>query len=187
MRRVLSSPVEVSISKDRHAALFAGQVNGRGSPTELRHVVSAASGTDRDITATVADIGGGSSQDLARAEQLSVSATLLVLLIVFGTLVAAAVPVLLAVTAVAAAFGLLGPISHLFALDDSVKTVVLLIGMAVGVDYTLFYTVRAREERRRGLPSHAALDRTARYVRSLGGDRGHECDDRDGGPVCDRV
>jgi RND superfamily putative drug exporter len=69
---------------------------------------------------------------------------------------------LLAVTAVAAAFGLLGPLSHLFPLDDSVKTVVLLIGMAVGVDYPLLYVVRAREERRRGLPSHEALNRTAR-------------------------
>lgn len=162
MRRVLGSPVQVGISKDRHAALVAGQVNGPVLTGELRHVVSAASGTDREITATLADIGNGSSKDLARAEQLSVPVTLLVLLIVFGTLVAAAVPVLLAVTAVAAAFGLLGPISHLFPLDDGVKTVVLLIGMAVGVDYALFYIVRAREERRRGLPSHEALGRTAR-------------------------
>jgi RND superfamily putative drug exporter len=137
-------------------------VNNPFSIVELRHVVSAAAGADRRLTATVADIGSGSSKDLARAEKLSVPVTLLVLLIVFGTLVAAAVPVLLAVTAVAAAFGLLGPISHLFALDDSVKTVVLLIGMAVGVDYALFCVVRAREERRRGLPSHEALDRTAR-------------------------
>src|SRR5262249_12558765 len=54
------------------------------------------------------------------------------------------------------------PISHLFALDSSVKTVVLLLGLAVGVDYALFYVVRSREERRRGLSSHAALERTAR-------------------------
>ena len=70
------------------------------------------------------------------------------LLLAFGAIVAALVPVLLAVTAVAAAFGLLGPISQLFPLDDSVKTVVLLIGMAVGVDYALFYVIRSREERR---------------------------------------
>ncbi len=162
MRRVLGAPVQVSISKDRRAALVAAQVNGPVSTAELQHVVSAASGADRGIAVTVAGIGNGSSKDLARAEQLSVPVTLAVLLIVFGTLVAAAVPVLLAVTAVAAAFGLLGPISHLFPLDDSVKTVVLLIGMAVGVDYALFYVVRAREERRLGLPSHEALERTAR-------------------------
>jgi RND superfamily putative drug exporter len=162
MRRVLGAPVQVSISRDRHAALVAGQVNAPFSTAELQHVVRAASRADRRITATMTDLGNGSSKDLARAEKLSVPVTLAVLLIVFGTLVAAAVPVLLAVTAVAAAFGVLGPISHLFPVDDSVKTVVLLIGMAVGVDYALFYVVRAREERRRGLPSHEALDRTAR-------------------------
>ena len=162
MRRVIGGTVQVSISKDRHAALVDGQTNAPFSTAELQHVVGVASSGDPSLTATVADIGSGSSTDLARAEKLSVPVTLLVLLIVFGTLVAAAVPVLLAVTAVAAAFGLLGPISHLFPLDDSVKTVVLLIGMAVGVDYALFYVVRAREERRRGLPSLEALDRTAR-------------------------
>ena len=86
------------------------------------------------------------------------------LLIAFGALVASAVPVLLAATAVVAAFGLLGPISQAFALDNSVKTVVLLIGMAVGVDYALFYVVRFREERQRGLGTSEALERTAATV-----------------------
>jgi uncharacterized membrane protein YdfJ with MMPL/SSD domain len=93
---------------------------------------------------------------------LSLPVTLLVLLIAFGALVAAVVPVVLGATAVIAAFGLLGPISQVFPLDSSVKTVVLLIGMAVGVDYALFYVIRSREERARGLGSHAALERTAR-------------------------
>ena len=101
-------------------------------------------------------------RDLHRAELLSIPVTLFVLLFAFGAVVAALVPVLLALTAVAAAFGLLGPISQAFPLDDSVKTVVLLIGMAVGVDYALFYVIRSREERQRGLPSHEALERTAR-------------------------
>jgi uncharacterized membrane protein YdfJ with MMPL/SSD domain len=70
--------------------------------------------------------------------------------------------VLLALTAVAAAFGLLGPISQAIPIDDSVKTVLVLIGMAVGVDYALFYVMRSREERRRGRPPHEALERTVR-------------------------
>ena len=102
------------------------------------------------------------NRDLHRAELLSVPVTLFVLLFAFGSLVAALVPVVLALTAVAAAFGLLGPISQVFPLDDSVKVVVLLIGMAVGVDYALFYVVRSREERSRGRASHEALERTAR-------------------------
>ena len=105
---------------------------------------------------------GGGNNDLQRAERLSVPVTLLVLLIAFGAIVAALVPVLLAVTAVVAAFGLLGPISQIFPLDASVKTVVLLIGMAVGVDYALFYVIRSREERQprprlaRGARAHRA-------------------------------
>jgi RND superfamily putative drug exporter len=88
--------------------------------------------------------------------------TLLVLLFAFGALVAALVPVVLALTAVAAAFGLAGPVSHVFGLDEATRTVMVLIGMAVGVDYALFYVIRSREERRRGLSSHDALVRTAR-------------------------
>ena len=61
------------------------------------------------------------------------------LLIAFGAVVAALVPVLLALTAVVATFGLLGPVSHVFPLDDSTQTVIVLIGMAVGVNYALFY------------------------------------------------
>ena len=62
-------------------------------------------------------------RDLHRAELLSVPVTLIVLLFAFGAIVAALVPLLLALTAVAAAFGLLGPISQVFPLDDSTKTV----------------------------------------------------------------
>ena len=72
------------------------------------------------------------------------------LLLAFGSLVAALAPVLLAVSAVAAALGLLGPLSQLFPVEDSAKTIVLLIGMAVGVDYALFLVVRSRAERKRG-------------------------------------
>src|SRR5204862_2429012 len=77
-------------------------------------------------------------------------------------LTAAALPVLLALSAVAAGLGLLGPLSQLFPVEDSAKTVVVLIGMAVGVDYALFFVVRSRAERRRGAPLDAALETTLR-------------------------
>ncbi len=114
-----------------------------------------------DITAGQAS-DKSKSDDLSRAGLLSVPVSLLVLLFAFGAIVAALVPVVLALTAVAAAFGLLGPISQAIPVDDSVKTVLVLIGMAVGVDYALFYVMRSREERRRGRPPHEALERTVR-------------------------
>ncbi len=154
--------VDVIVARDRHSALVAGAINGSFSTAALHRSVAAVHAAHPRVDAVLGTTGGGgASSDLSRAERLSVPVTLFVLLIAFGALVASLVPVLLAATAVIAAFGLLGPISQLFPLDDSVKTVVLLIGMAVGVDYALFYVVRSREERRRGLSTHEALARTA--------------------------
>jgi RND superfamily putative drug exporter len=161
MQRTLQRPVKTRISASGHSALIAAPVGVPFSTDTLRSAV-AADGTAQ-IAAVLDDSSGGSgSSDLSRTEKLSLPVTLLVLMIAFGALVAALVPVLLGATAVIAAFGLLGPISQLFPLDSSVKTVVLLIGMAVGVDYALFYVIRSREERARGMASHAALERTAR-------------------------
>ena len=106
--------------------------------------VAAVGAAHPGVSAIVVDPTSGGGNDLHRAGELSIPVTLVVLLISFGALVAALVPVMLAATAVIAAFGLLGPISHLFRLDDSVKTVVLLIGMAVGVDSAVLCRALAR-------------------------------------------
>ena len=158
----LGVAARVQLAADEHSALVGGPIDQPISVGQLQTAVHALNASHPLVEAVLADLGNGSGSDLKRAETLSLPVTLLVLLLAFGALVAALVPVLLGATAVAAAFGLLGPISHLFPLDDSVKTVVLLIGMAVGVDYALFYVIRSREERARGLSSHEALERTAR-------------------------
>ncbi len=88
--------------------------------------------------------------DFLRAELLSVPVTLIILVVAFGALIAAAVPVLLALSSVAAAMGLSTLASHLVPANDSTSSVILLIGMAVGIDYSLFYVRREREERARG-------------------------------------
>lgn len=85
--------------------------------------------------------------DLARTEMIALPVTLITLLVVFSSLVMALVPLLLALTSIAAAIGLSALASHVFP-DAGVGTnVILLIGLAVGVDYTLFYLKREREER----------------------------------------
>jgi RND superfamily putative drug exporter len=153
--------ITTTISADGHAALIASAPDQSFSTDALGAAV-AADGTGQVSAVLDDNTADTGNSDLRRTEILSLPVTLLVLLIAFGALVAAVVPVLLGATAVVAAFGLLGPISHAFALDSSVKTVVLLIGMAVGVDYALFYVIRSREERDRGLASHEALEKTAR-------------------------
>ena len=96
-------------------------------------------------------------EDFQRAEVTSLPITLVILLFAFGAVVAALVPLLLAATAVAAAIGLLGPLSQVWAVDEAAASVILLIGLAVGVDYSMFYLRREREERARGNAPDAAL------------------------------
>src|SRR5829696_1310006 len=90
------------------------------------------------------------SDDFAKAEMLSIPITLLILVVAFGALVAAGIPVVLAISAVMATIGLVSIPSQVFPVDDAIGSVILLIGMAVGVDYSLFYLRREREERARG-------------------------------------
>ena len=95
--------------------------------------------------------------DFRRAEITSLPVTLVILVFAFGALVAAGIPLLLGMTAVAAALGLTALLSHLLHVDVSINEVILLIGLAVGVDYSLFYLRRDREERARGRPPAEAL------------------------------
>ena len=98
------------------------------------------------------------SEDLSSAETLSLPITLILMLLAFGALIAAGIPVLLAGTSVAATIGLLAPISHLIHADSTVTSMIVLIGMAVGVDYSLFYLKREREERAKGHSTRDAVE-----------------------------
>lgn len=91
------------------------------------------------------------SEDFRRAEIISIPVTLLILLLAFGAVVAAGVPLLLGLGSVAVALGLTAVISTgVFPVDPNSQSLVLLIGLAVGVDYALFVLRRVREERAAG-------------------------------------
>ncbi|WP_405061231.1 MMPL family transporter [Kribbella sp. NBC_01505] len=89
-------------------------------------------------------------KDFKRAEIFSLPVTLAILLVAFGALIAASVPLVLALSAVIAAIGLSAAASQLVPAVEAANSVILLIGMAVGVDYSLFYLRREREERAKG-------------------------------------
>ena len=95
--------------------------------------------------------------DLAKAGLLSIPITLVILVIAFGALVAAGIPLLLALTAIFATFGLVALTSHLLPVAMQAYAMVLLIGLAVGVDYSMFYLKRERQERAAGRSKEAAL------------------------------
>jgi RND superfamily putative drug exporter len=157
------------ISSDGRSALLGFEILGDDDQTQDRvgpplHAVSAAQAANPGFT--VAESGDASvnksindsiSDDFKQALFTSLPITLGILLIAFGALVAAGVPILLALTAVGATIGLMGPISHIGAVDTSVNEMILLIGLAVGVDYSMFYLRREREERELGRSESASL------------------------------
>jgi RND superfamily putative drug exporter len=101
------------------------------------------------------------NQDLERAGLLSLPVTIVILVVAFGALVAAGIPLLLALSAVMATMGLLAIPSQVWPVDENISAIVLLIGLAVGVDYSMFYLKREREERAAGKSESAALEAAA--------------------------
>ncbi|HSC49826.1 MAG TPA: MMPL family transporter [Gaiellaceae bacterium] len=162
------------VSQDRHSALVQFEIRGDQDKADkkVQPVLDAvARAQQRHPQLTVAEFGYASanhelsktlSKDFQRAEYSSLPVTLAILLVAFGALVAAGLPVLLAFSGVLATIGLSSVASHAVAAGDATKSVILLIGMAVGVDYSLFYLRREREERMRGLSPLEALLKTAR-------------------------
>jgi uncharacterized membrane protein YdfJ with MMPL/SSD domain len=161
---------EGQISEDGRSALVTFEIPGDDDVAE-EHVDGALAATAAAQKANpqvfVGQFGDASAdkaisqafeEDFQKAEVLSLPITLLILIVAFGALVAAGVPLLLGITAVGATIGLLAPISQLFAMDESVSSVVLLVGLAVGVDYSMFYLRRKMEERDAGRSKEAALE-----------------------------
>jgi putative drug exporter of the RND superfamily len=161
------------ISRDGRSALVT--FNVAGSPGNADQTVVPAERAIAAVQAAhpglrVAESGQASvdratnsivSSDFRRAEVTSVPITLVLLLCVFGALIAAGIPLLLAGTAVTSAISLLAIPSRWLPVGSTTSSVVLLVGMAVGVDYSLFYLRREREERAAGADTYTAVRKAA--------------------------
>jgi uncharacterized membrane protein YdfJ with MMPL/SSD domain len=110
-----------------------------------------------DVSATK-EIAAQDAKDGKRSESISYGLLLIILLAAFGAIVAAGLPLVLGATAVAGTVGLLGPVSQIYALPPDVADLVVIIGLAVGVDYAMFYSRRMMEERDRGRSAEAAVE-----------------------------
>jgi len=157
------------ISKDGRAALLSFQITGDPDTAQDRvaPMLAATAAVQRAYPGLfIGEFGQGSgnkalntrlADDFRKAEVTSIPVTLVILVLAFGSLVAAGIPLLLGITSVAAALGLTELFSHLLHVDSDINSVILLIGLAVGIDYSLFYLRRQREERARGRTSADAL------------------------------
>jgi uncharacterized membrane protein YdfJ with MMPL/SSD domain len=173
----LESPLQQrnagQVSADGTSALLTFQIAGNPDTAKDRvgPALAATAAVQRAHPALfVGEFGDGSAnkaigtrigEDFRRAELTSLPVTLIILVIAFGALMAAGIPLLLGMTAVAAALGLTALFSHLLRVDESISSVILLIGLAVGVDYSLFYLRREREERAGGRTPADALQTAA--------------------------
>ncbi|HEY1177705.1 MAG TPA: MMPL family transporter, partial [Phytomonospora sp.] len=135
------------------ATALVGEVAARHPGTRL------AQAGDMSLS-TVVDVK--LKEDMSDSQHFSLPLTLVVLLLVFGALVAAAIPLLLAASVVAAGFGLLSVLDNWIPVNSASSVMIMLIGMAVGVDYALFYLRRVREERAAGHGLDAALKTATR-------------------------
>ena len=160
-----------TVSADKHSALVDFEITG--DDLEAKKRLEPAQDAVQDVQNAHAgrllieqfgsvssnkELNETFSEDLLKAEMLSFPLTLLILILAFGSVVAALVPLFIGMTSVIAAISLVALPSQLSPVDSNISSVILLIGLAVGVDYSLFYLRREREERAAGRSERTALD-----------------------------
>src|SRR4051812_2145630 len=158
------------ISPDGHSALVNFEITG--DPDQAQDKIDSVLATTSSAAKAhpqyrIEEFGSASAgkqvdkmfaDDLHKAETISLPVTLVILLLAFGALVAAGLPLLLGLTAVMSTMGLVAGVSQFAPATDNLMSIVLLVGLAVGVDYSLFYIRREREERKAGRDPEAALE-----------------------------
>jgi RND superfamily putative drug exporter len=172
--RDVRSPLDLGnagqVSENGRAALVEFTIRGpkEDAVDKIDPVLAAVAAAERAHPGfTIGEFGDASAEkgvataydeDLGKAGMLSLPITLIVLVLTFGSLVAAGIPLLLALTAVFATFGLVAVSSVLLPVAMQAPAMVLLIGLAVGVDYSMFYLKRARQERAAGRSEQTSLE-----------------------------
>jgi RND superfamily putative drug exporter len=157
------------ISRDGRSALVLFSMKGKRDTANKRvePILNAvARAADAHPKLLIEEFGQASAakalddtigKDFKRAEGSAIPITFVILWLAFAALVAALLPLVLALTAIVIAGGLVALTSHGLPIDGSANSMILLIGLAVGVDYSLFYFRRSREERARGLSNREAI------------------------------
>jgi len=158
---------ERTVSADGRSVVVSFKLPGTGERHVDRTLAAVAAAQKAHPGVRVEQFGEASAakaiaaqdaKDSKNAERISVVLMLIILAAAFGALVVAGVPLVLGITAVVSAVGLLGPVSQLYALPSDVAQLMVIIGLAVGVDYAMFYSRRMTEERDRGHSVEAAVE-----------------------------
>lgn len=171
--KAANSPLaEQMVSTDRHTTIMTvalgTDVNvATNHADEYMNTIKGLSGNGFEVL-TVGSVSTNhefnqiSSSDLSKAEKYTLPLTIAILVIVFGALVAASVPLILSIASIVVALGLTALVGHVMTLSFYVENMIFMIGFAVGIDYALFIISRYREERTHGVQKHEAIAATGR-------------------------
>jgi uncharacterized membrane protein YdfJ with MMPL/SSD domain len=149
-------------SDDRHAVLIG--IQRRADVDDLLPVIERANGQDGFTVVMTGegtldhDFNEVSQHDLESGElKFGLPAALIILLLVFGAVVAGVIPLVMALIAIVVALGLCAPVAAAFSLSVFFVNMLTGMGLALGIDYSLFVVSRYREERAGGLPEHESI------------------------------
>ncbi|MDP9469297.1 MAG: MMPL family transporter [Chloroflexota bacterium] len=156
------------VSADRHATVIpvtlVGEFDAVAEQAPAYLDLVAAQNRDGFEVLTVGDASAAeewgkiAQEDLAKGEGIGIGVALVVLVAVFAALVAAGVPIVLALVSIVVALGLTAVVGRVYELSNMVENIITMIGLAVGIDYALFIVERYREERRRGVAKREAIE-----------------------------
>ena len=160
---------ETMVSADRHTTIMplvmAGRVSDATRNIEKVHEVTARAAERSGFTVITTGVAGSgedfnkiSASDLKLAEFLGIPAAIVILILVFGTLVAASLPLILAGFSIIVAIGITAVVGQRFEMSIFVVNMITMMGMAVGIDYSLFVVSRYREELARGRGKMDAIE-----------------------------
>lgn len=154
---------ESLVSEDRGTTIAFVTVNEEESLKEVREVVHEASGENgvtvmlTGLLSVNTEFNEIAEEDLQKGEGIGLIAALIILAIVFGALTAAVIPIILALFSIAIAIGLTALVGQATDLTFFIVNIITMMGLAVGIDYSLFVVSRYREERRKGVPKFEAI------------------------------
>jgi RND superfamily putative drug exporter len=165
---VTKAPAQAAglLSEDRHYTLIPVVLKDFEDSTiqKLRDIAGSAQSAGNGFTVQMggqgslnADFTKIAEEDLRKGESIGIGIALIVLIIVFASIVAAVVPIVMALFAIAVALGLVALIGQLFSFNLFVENMITMIGLAVGIDYSLFIVSRYREERKKGFAKLDAI------------------------------
>ncbi len=163
-----SSPTLISKSGTTAVipVVMAGDINdARENVEKVLAEVTAANGKAgitaqaTGLTSIEDGINKTSENDLKKGEGIGITVALIILLFVFGALVAASLPLILGIVAIIMALGLTALIGQFGDLSFFVTNMITMMGLAVGIDYALFIVSRYREERAAGVEKLDAIEK----------------------------